>query len=222
LKNQFIIINIEAINNMNYSQGQEQEHIINFFGEFKGTLLDIGANDGKTFSNSLALIEKGWNAVLVEPSTVAYDKLEALHKDNLNVLCYKCAIGTKTEKLMLKVSGHHLNHKSDVALLSSLKENETTRWRNAGVEFIEEEVIVIRYENLLKMSDNKSFDFITIDCEGLDVDVLKQIDLTETRLLCIEWNSNQDVKEEILQYCSKFWMDKVLYESGENLLICRQ
>jgi len=207
---------------MNYSQGQEQEIIANYFGDFKGTLLDVGANDGQTFSNSFALIKNGWRGVLIEPSTIAFNKLQELHSDNIDVTCYKCAIGLKNERAKLKVSGHHLPDKSDVALLSSLNEDETKRWRDAGISFEEEEVVVNRYENILKMCGSPTFDFITIDCEGLDVEVLKQIDLTNTRLLCIEWNSVQTVKEEILKYCSKFWMDKVIYESGENLLICRQ
>jgi FkbM family methyltransferase len=206
---------------MNYSQNKEQEIIANFFSDFKGTLIDIGANDGKTFSNSLALINNGWKAVLIEPSTVAFKKLDELHSDNINVSCYKCAIGNENGKAQLKVSGHHLNDKSDVALLSSLNEDETIKWRNAGVSFEEEEVVVNTYAQLCKISGNKNFDFITIDCEGLDFDVLRQIDLSNTRLLCIEWNSIPQNKTDILNYCFKFGMDKVIYESGENLIICR-
>ncbi len=204
-----------------YSQSQEEKFILDFFKGEKGTVLDIGANDGKTFSNSLALIESGWSAVLIEPASVAYEKLIKQHSENINVACFKVAIGKENKKDILKVSGHHLHDKSDVALLSSLKEDETTKWRNAGIAFEEEEIIVTTYNNLLKMSGKPVFDFITIDCEGLDVDVLKQIDLTNTKLLCIEWNSHPEVKAEILEYCSQFGMTKLIYESGENLLLCK-
>ncbi len=206
----------------NYSQGEEQKHIEMFFGDFKGTVLDIGANDGKTFSNSLALIENGWNAVLLEPAQIAFNKLERLHENNPKVSCYKIAIGNQHGKTKLKVSGAHLPDGSDVALLSSLKEDETTRWRDAGVQFHEEEIIVTTFSHFKKLSGDPAFDFITIDCEGLDVDVLKQIDLTNTKLICIEWNSKPEAKAEILEYCAKFGMTKTIYESGENLLICRQ
>jgi len=58
---------------MRYSQNNEQEIIENFFKrqENEGSdlvLLSIGENDGKTLSNSLACIERGWRATLVEPS----------------------------------------------------------------------------------------------------------------------------------------------------------
>jgi FkbM family methyltransferase len=39
--------------------------------------LDIGAYDGKTFSNTLALIERGWNGVLVEPAPEVFVTLMA-------------------------------------------------------------------------------------------------------------------------------------------------
>ena len=53
-----------------YSQNHEDDIVLNFFQntESNKTVLEIGANDGKTFSNSLLLIENGWKAHLVEPS----------------------------------------------------------------------------------------------------------------------------------------------------------
>jgi len=200
-----------------YTQNKEQEYILEYFKDFKGTLLDIGANDGKTFSNSLALIEQGWNAVLVEPSPCTFEKLSKLHAKNKNVTCLNVAIGTDKCKMKFYESGHHLKDKSDYALLSTLDANETIKWRKAGIEFKEIDVDVITMDEI-----KGNFDFITIDAEGLDIDILKQIDLTNTKLLCIEWNSIIANKLVILEYCSQFGMNKIIYESCENLLICRK
>lgn len=199
-----------------YSQNLEEQFILEYFKDFKGKLLDVGANDGKTFSNSLRLIELGWNAVLVEPSRTAFDKLDELHKFNSSVKLFNLAIGNEVSKLTFHESGHHLKDKSDVALLSSLYKNETTKWKNAGVYFNEYEVLVTTYNHI---KDN--YDFITIDAEGYDLEILKQIDLSYTKLLCIEWNSIQSNKDSILEYCAAFGMNKVIYQSPENLLICR-
>ena len=199
-----------------YKQNKEQEYILEYFKDFKGTLLDIGANDGKTFSNSLALIEQGWNAVLVEPSPCTFEKLKKLHNDRENVICINAAVGETYGKMKFYESGHHLKDKSDYALLSTLDPNETLKWRRAGIEFKEIEVDVITMDEV-----GHNFDFITIDAEGLDIEILKQIDLTHTSLLCIEWNSILSNKLVILEYCSQFGMNKIIYESGENLLICR-
>ena len=43
-----------------YSQNNEEQVILDYFGNKIGNLLDIGANDGITLSNSRKLIELGW------------------------------------------------------------------------------------------------------------------------------------------------------------------
>jgi hypothetical protein len=46
---------------MNYSQNDEETHIINKFKDkTSGTFLDIGAFNGRCASNTLALAERGW------------------------------------------------------------------------------------------------------------------------------------------------------------------
>ncbi len=201
-----------------YTQNQEETHILEYFKDFKGNLLSIGENDGKTFSNALALIELGWSATLVDPSKKAFAKLSELHKDNKNVFLLNVAVGTEVGTLTLHESGSHLKDKSDIALLSSLDESETTKWKKAGVEFESYEVDVIPFEALAFAP----YDFITIDAEGLDIVILKQIDLSDVKLLCIEWNAIMSNKLAILEYCAQFGMTNVIYESGENLLICRK
>lgn len=202
-----------------YSQNKEEEIILGFFKDKQTvSLLDCGANDGKTFSNSLALIERGAEATLVEPSRLAFTKLKELHKDNERVLLLNVAAGSEVGTMMFFESGYHLPDQSDVALLSTLDESETTRWKNQGVKFDNYHVDVVPVEALMF----RNYDFITIDCEGLDIEILKQIDLTNVQLLCIEWNSIPENKLLILEYCANFNMDKIIYESGENLILCKK
>ena len=78
-----------------YSQNNEDIIIQNYFKDFTGRLLSIGENDGVTLSNVRALIEKGWQGDLVEPSPSAYSMLEMLYKDNDNVTTHKLAIADK-------------------------------------------------------------------------------------------------------------------------------
>lgn len=204
---------------MSYSQNLEEQHITNYFKGFTGTLLSIGENNGKTFSNALRLIELGWRAVLVEPSPVAFKKLLELHKDNPKVECYDWAVGTTDGEVILHESAHHLKDKSDYALLSTLNLNETTRWE--FVSFKPVPVHCVTYKTLLRETKFTSFDFITVDCEGLDTVVLKQIDLTLVKLLCIEFNSIESARREIMAYCSLYGMKNIIYENAENLLIAR-
>src|SRR3990167_9754252 len=76
-----------------YSQKKEDNLIWNYFKDKPpGNLLDIGANDGRLFSNSLWLIEHGWGGVMVEPSPKAFEKLKENHGSNEKLYLIKCAI----------------------------------------------------------------------------------------------------------------------------------
>ena len=207
-----------------YSQSNEDLHIVNYFNNFKGNLLSIGENDGKTFSNALALIELGWNAVLVEPSPTCFDRLMELHKDSKShVRAFKCAIGNENTTTTFYESGKLPDPNATIdnySLVSSLNEVEKKRWDALNLSWVEYPVDVITYESLCKsITPPINFDFISIDCEGLDLDILKQIDLINTKLVCIEYNSIDEIKNEIVNYCSKFGLINVIYQNAENILI---
>ena len=57
---------------MSYSQYKEEEFILKHFAGVKGEFYDIGACEGKTFSNTRALLELGWTGVMVEPEPQSF------------------------------------------------------------------------------------------------------------------------------------------------------
>lgn len=206
-----------------YSQNNEEQLILDFFGpDFKGVVLDIGANDGKTLSNSLACIQRGWVGYLLEPSEIAYNKLHDLHATNMFVMTYKLGIGTKTGYVKFFSSGEHLG-KGDTDLLSTAKESELQRWKGTKNEFVQTEALLATWDDFLIMNipeSQRKFDLISIDVEGLDYDVLTQIDLAEVKckMLIVETNSVEDQK--YIDYCSKFGM-KLYHKNHENLIFVK-
>lgn len=205
---------------MNYSQNLEQAAITKYFGDFTGNFLDLGANDGKTLSNTRALAEKGWCGVLVEPSPKAYPKLKALYEEDKKgcFYTYNCAIGNSNGKATLHDSGELLK-KGDSALVSTLVEEEKKRFSNV-LSYEEVEVKVYRWKTFVNRLSMKTFDFVSIDCEGLDMDILKQMDINAmgVKCLCIEWNGRPELKQELSEYMKDF---KIIYTSGENLIFAR-
>jgi FkbM family methyltransferase len=143
---------------MVYSQNNEQDIILNYFKDFTGTVLDIGANDGKTFSNSLALIEKGWTGFLYEPSPSAFAACKELHRDNKKVTVINKAISDKPGKLSF--------FDCDNNLLSSSILEIVDQWKTPYKEI---RVDAIPYSDVKCKPD-----FITIDAEGMDMIILKQ------------------------------------------------
>ena len=206
---------------MNYSQNKEQEAILKYFGDFKGTFLDLGANDGQTLSNTRALAELGWCGCLVEPSPIAFSKLKKLYEESKKgcFYLYNCAVGLSNSSMPLHDSGQLLGV-GDTGLVSTLVKKETERFSKT-VSYTDIDVKVYRWKTLLNRLSIKKFDFVSIDIEGLDADVLDQMDLTDVKLLCIETNGNKELEKKIIEYTSKFGMENVIYRSGENIIVCR-
>lgn len=202
-----------------YSQNNEDIIICEYFKSFKGTLLSIGENDGITLSNVYNLLLRDWAGVLVEPSKEAFRKLK-INTKVLDVELHNVAISDKAGELEFYESGTHLG-KGDTSLLSTLNESELERWKGSNNHFIKTTCEAITYQMLLERSKYKSFDFISVDCEGKDLDVLKQIDLSNTKMVCIEYNNNPIVKNQIIEYCSKFGLDKIFLTNYENIILCR-
>jgi len=198
-----------------YSQNAEEKMILDYFGGFKGTLLDIGANDGRTFSNSLALIERGWKAMLIEPDADAFEKLTALHGGNKNVHCYNIAIADKDGEFDFYKSGTHLN-KGDAGLLSTLSEQDYEKWKDV-TEYEMVKTKAVCFNTFMEICGEKKFDFITIDAEGMDWSIVRQMDLNALgcKLVCIEHNGKK--LKMFNAYFNSYGMN-LIYGNAENVI----
>lgn len=208
-----------------HSQNNEEKIIKEYFDKYfpnqRGTVLDIGANDGETLSNSRYLIsELGWSGYLVEAAKSPYLKLEALYQGVENVNIFNVALGVQNMDLTFYESGNLLNQ-GDVGLVSSLVPSEIDRWKNSGVPYTEYPVKCFDWKTFKSTySSNVKFDFISIDIEGMDYDVLTQIDLKAhgCKCLCVEWNGKD--KEKYVAYAELH--DLYLIDTNpENLIFAK-
>jgi len=198
---------------MGYSQNNEDEFVLNYFGGFKGTLLEIGANNGMDLSNSKLLIENGWHAHLVEPGSTCAD-LFLRHSLNPNVHIYNYGIGDRDEKVKFWQSGSHVPDGNDKGLVSTADFEETRRWPH--VEFTECEIELVTWDTFYNES-RSMFHFISIDAEGNDWTILKQIDLRAVgcRVLCIEYNGSLELLWRFKKYCKGYHL---AVRNTENLI----
>jgi FkbM family methyltransferase len=202
------------------SQNNEYEVVLNYFTRLTNNygmftefnLLSIGENDGETLSNTYDLLNNKfdkmkWNGYLIEPSPKAFSKLKKLYEGREDVICYNVGIANESGKHRFIESGNHLGN--DVALLSSLLDSETKRWTDT--EFNEIEAEFLTFSDFIGLTMG-NFHFITIDAEGYDYDILKQINLmsVDCRCLCIEHNGNTDLINKYLEHC------KPMYELSRN------
>ena len=191
----------------NFSQGEEQKIILDFFKDEdpkKNRFLDIGANDGITFSNTRALALLGWNGVCIEPTQTAFLNLQKLYKDNKQVECYNCGISNETKVEKIYESLNWSNNEAPQGILSTLHPENKSRFQ--GMNWSESNILLYTFKDFEEFNglDYYSYDFINVDVEGHELIVLDEIKdiLKKSRLLCIERteneNQNSKVKNEIV------------------------
>lgn len=205
-----------------YSQSLEEKVILEYFKDAStGTFIDIGANEGQTFSNTRALALRGFFGVLVEPSPSAFKKLKTLYDGHKGIYLYQVAINDHNGKAILQESGP-LCSSSDIGLVSTFHNEEMDRFKRT-VSYTPVEVKTFRWKTFLNRLTIKEFSFVSIDAEGSDLTILQQMDLgaLKTQCVCIEHNSKPELKKQYLEVTSKFGLDKIIYESGENIIIVR-
>lgn len=202
-----------------FSQNLEEQIILDYFKDYTtGTFCSIGENDGATFSNVRALSLSGkFCGIMIEPSPRAFARLKQLYQDTKGCFyLYNYAIGTTNSKVTLYESGE-LVKQGDVGLVSTLVEKETERFKRV-TSYEPVQVDCYRWKTALNRWKIKKFDFISLDIEGLEIEVLEQIDLSETKLICIETNGSAEKKAKLDLMLQGF---SVIYTSPENLIYAR-
>lgn len=160
-----------------YSQGIEEEIILDYFGSSEGRFLDCGAYDGKTFSNVRRLAENGWKGVCIEPAAHPFDCMAQDPPPNTELV--NCLIGERTELVPF-----HLCQDA----LSSTSEKHAHKWRKVA-DFTPVWVMSLSVSDLLDRFPGP-YRFLNVDCESTSQEVLRlfepHFDDLEVELFCVE------------------------------------
>ena len=147
-----------------YSQNDEEQIILDYFKTNSGKrLLDIGAYDGKSLSNSLALIEMGWTGVLIEASPTNFTKIirEYPHLDKIDAVC--AAIGTSSKLVKFHDSGE---------MVSTTDPAHLEKW--SGQNWPAYHIMMLSPDDLLSYYPDQ-FDFINVDVEGYSFELFSKL-----------------------------------------------
>ena len=210
----------------NYSQYGEDLIISEYFQGRVGTFLDLGANDGITLSNTYLLYQKNWKGLMVEGSPFVYQRLFDLFSQDENIQTLNICLSEKNGIVdFFHNTNHHVNpniRKDNMDLLSTIDMNSYERTKEWG-HFEKIQIECFTFEKVMELSKFDKFDLISIDIEGMDFKILNQIELdkTSTECIVIEYNGDKEEKDNIIKYCSKFGLDKILLDNKINLIIAK-
>ena len=169
-------------------QGEDLYVLKNFINkkEPTGIFVEVGALDGIMYSNTGFLEEElGFSGVLIEPSRfferIAYARPGCLRVNK--------AIHSETKKLMFR------EHWARSGIVDTVPEMYHTDKEHGYEEFYEVETIPL--SQVIKEAKLKYIDFISIDVEGGELEVLKSMDWSvPVYVICIEMDTHNPVKDD--------------------------
>jgi FkbM family methyltransferase len=207
-----------------YSQNNEEAIIVDLLSATSNgerTFLDIGAYDGKTFSNTLRLVELGWSGVCVEPSPSAFMKLLALHWDHPSLSLVNAAV--ITDAMAEDLSGLRIFYDCGGDAVSTLSLQHTVKWGRSGVQFRPFYSMPVRMSELLRQQGGAGYSFINLDVESLNLELFQEMHRLGVfaspllRVVCVEHDSHDAVMAGVMQ---KYGFS-VAARNPENLIFYR-
>ncbi len=194
-----------------YSQFEQDRFLDEVFFAKKtgGFFVDVGAHDGISYSNSAFFeFHRKWTGICVEPNPRVFEKLRSAR----SVRCENCGLGAVSGVLRFtSISGY-------AEMLSGF----TDFYANEHKERIARELqkhggtateLSIAVKPLFELLDrNQVIDFMSIDTEGNELDVLRGIDFErqQIRVFVIENNYFDNRVSEFLEkhnYLKVFSLD---------------
>jgi FkbM family methyltransferase len=190
-----------------FSQNGEDFLLWEFFDHKEdGFFVDVGAFDGVHLSNSYFFEQVGWKGICVEPHARFFALCE---KNRPGTACINCLAGSK-DGVEIPFYQEKLGLLSTTVVDADVEADVTKRYESRGLVFEGFSEVVLKTQTLNTMLHNhlepgEKIDFISIDVEGAELEVLRGLSLEEfaPRVLVIEANSAAHVKE-LTEYLEPF------------------
>ena len=161
------------------------------------TYLDIGANDPFYINNTALFYKLGYKGVLIEPDIKMFRKLKRKRP--------------KDKSLKLGVSeydGYAVIHIMEPSTLNTCSVEEAKSYERLGHKIIKKRKIQTKNINsIIKENFNTYPNFLSINVEGLDYEVITSLDLENYKIdiICIETltyteNNKAEKNRKIIEY----------------------
>jgi FkbM family methyltransferase len=165
-----------------YAQYGEDRILDRIFNKTSGTAVEVGAFDGVRGSNTYFFELKGWRTLLIEPNPDAVAAIRAIRKADVA----HCAVGDCDGMVTLQIP------KGSETIASVSKDAwQARRMQPAGL-MKAVNVMQRRLDDVLADAGLKDIDFITIDVEGYEMNVLRglTLDRWNPRIIILEDNTS--------------------------------
>lgn len=179
-----------------------------------GFFVEFGACDGVELSNTLTLEKNfNWNGILAEPSISWHNELFKNRKCFID----KRAVWKESKKELDFVEVESIKTISGIDT-DLFKSDFTELRKNVYNKRFKVETITLR-DLLIEYNAPKQIDYLSIDTEGSEFDIINGFDFNEydVKIITVEHFFNVEESSKIYDYLKKFNYERVLTEmSGQD------
>jgi FkbM family methyltransferase len=200
---------IEAIEIIESTKSQLGQDVLALaISDFKsdGYFVEFGATNGIDFSNTYMLEKLGWSGILAEPAQIWHTQLAANRPNSL--VSTECVWAKSGEFLLFS----EVESAGVYSTLNSFKDGDNHALiRKDSREY---QVLTISLLDLLrKFEAPKRIDFLSIDTEGSEFEIIRDFDFNEYafKLICIEHNYSSN-REKIHGILAKSGYSRIFEE----------
>ena len=197
-----------------YSQDQEDLFINNYFKNIdNGFYLDIGCYHPIKYSNTALLHNRGWQGINIDMNQTSIDLFKILRKKDKNI----CAAISSSNKEVTQFIDHLYSPVNTID--KNFSQIISKRFKIKP--FSERKIYTNTLNEILKKYEIQitKIDFLNIDVEGHDYEVLKGINFlnVKPKIICIEIdNHEKNFSEESIQNYLKKFNYKIIKRIGFN------
>ena len=166
-----------------------------------GTFVEIGALDGHRISNSL-LYEKcfGWKGVLIEASSLNYQRLIRRNERNLSHCVHSAVCAGQPRTVLIAKDGLGRVH-GQVGMMSRSFVAKFHPKLLRGISSADSSLVErVPCKSMTAILADYSFvnaTFLSLDVEGAEAEVLSAVDPTIFQVIMIEWSTNRTHNTEM-------------------------
>lgn len=161
-----------------------------------GSFVEIGALDGTTFSNTLAL-EKcfGWRGVLIEANPLNFARLETSNRTSVKIRSAVCDRETDPPFVEFTVDGGPVA--GQVGQLTRGHQRIWSRWNRAKGTVNVSCAPLQRILSLAGYNEDAEIDLLSLDVEGAEALVLSTIQYPIFKVAVVELDGTDTKKDEL-------------------------
>ena len=173
----------------NGSQFGEEKFILSFFDkEYKGKFVDIGCFHPTRHNNTYTMYKSGWHGINIDLNPLTIELFNFARSKDINI---NAAISDNEEnKTLYFVDELNTQNTLEANHLSFLKKHHNLKEE----EISEQEVKTKKLDKILDSYKFNDIDFMNIDVEGHELNILNSIDFLKynIKFICIEMIDHND------------------------------